>query len=449
MAAWAVALLAGGPSSASADDRLALHERKYSTAARSADPAVRARVDLRRLQRADRLGLALPLSGPHRRVGERLRRAVDLARRLYGPGAAPQLLVEDTGGTPEGAAAAVERLVLGEHVVGVVGPVGDREAVAAAFRAEELGAPLVTLTSRSEVARLGPWVFRLRFGPEEQGRAAATYALRVLGLDSFAVAYPDDRFGRRAAAAFWTTVEAGGGEIRGVSSWPPGSGSAGFDQGARALVGGREDGPWLQARGDRFEYGEGKFKGYRPRVDFRGLFVPAHPAEARRLLRHLAYYDVGLRAAPDQESERKSAQTGRQETLVQVLGAASWSDPAAAGGKPKELHNAAFADVFDRGDPRPAVERFVRAFRRRTGRAPSSLEAQAFDAMGWMLSAWSAADRGRGGREGVRKALLTRPSADAVTGPLSVDPDGNARMPARFFTVVGDRIRRREALDAR
>jgi hypothetical protein len=213
------------------------------------------------------------------------------------------------------------------------------------------------------------------------------------------------------------------------------------------LVGGREDGGWPKARGDRFEYGDGKFRGYRPLVDYRGLFVAAHPAEARQLLRHLAYFDVQMRDAPNLAAVRKSIRTGRDEALLQVLGPASWSDPSAARGKPKELANSVFPDVFDRGEPRPGVERFVRAFRRRTGRGPTSLEAQAFDTMTWLLSAWTAADRGKGGREGVRRALLTRPPADAATGPLTVDPDGNARMTPKMFTVIGDKIRRREALD--
>ncbi len=414
---------------------------------------MRARVDARRLQRADRIGVALPLSGRHKQVGERVRRAMQLAIAMHprassGGGGAPEVVVEDTGGTPEGAAAAVERLVLGDHVVGIVGPVGDREGRAAAFRAEELGTPLVTMVSRAELATLGPWVFRLRFGPEEQGLAAAVYALEVLKLETYGVAWPEDRFGRRAAMAFWRSVEAGGGEVRAIGSWPArGGGSKGFEAAARSLVGGLEEGTWPKARGDRFEYGEGKFRGYRPIVDFGGLYVAAHPAEARRLLRHLAYFDVQLRQTPDAAGVRKSDQTGREETQLQVLGSAAWSDPASARGKPKELANSAFPDVFDRGEPRPAVEGFVKAFRRRAGRGPTSLEAQAFDAMRWMLAAWTRANRGQGGRDGVRRALLTSPPSDAVTGPLAIDPDGNAVMPRRFFTVVQDKVRRREALD--
>lgn len=454
MNAWALALSLWVPA-AGADDRADLHERRYRSAARSEDSTVRARVQARALQRADRLGVALPLSGRHKRVGERMKRAMQLAVALHR--GAPQIVIEDTGGTEEGAAAAVERLLLGDHVVGIAGPLGDLESRAAAFRAEELGAPLVTLASRSELPTLGPWVFRVRFGPEEQGRAAAAYALDVLKLQTFGVAWPEDRFGRRAAMAFWQAVEAGGGEVRALGSWPvrgAGGGSDGYERAARTLVGGRDDGAWPKARGDRFEYGEGKFRGYRPMVDFRGLYVAAHPAEARRLLRHLSYFDVRLREVPDPASAgvagsgvRKSDLTGREETLLQVLGAASWSDPAAAKGKPKELSNSAFPDVFDRGAPRPAVERFVKAFRRRTGRAPTSLEAQAYDAMSWLLTAWSAANSGQTGREGVRRALLTTPPADAVTGPLSIDPDGNARMTIKQFTVIADQVRRREALD--
>lgn len=433
---------------ASADDRMALHERRYRTAGRSDQAAVQARVEARTVQRADRLGIALPLSGAHKRSGERILRAMRLAVTMHG--GAPEIIVEDTGGTPEGAAAAVERLVLGDHVVGIAGPLGDLEGRAAAFRAEELGAPLVTMVSRAALATVGPWVFRLRFGPEEQGLAAAAYALDALKLETFGVAWPKDRFGRRAAMAFWQAVEAGGGEVRAIGAWPvrgAGAGSKGFEQAARTLVGGREDPSWAKARGDRFEYGEGKFRGYRPIVDFQGLYVAAHPAEARRLLRHLAYFDVRLRDAPDLPGSLESDQTGRDETLLQVLGSAAWSDPTAAKGKPKELGNSAFPDVFDRGDPSPAVERFVKLFRRRAGRAPTSLEAQAFEAMRWLLSAWAAANSGQGGRQGVRRALLTAGPSDAVTGPLTIDPDGNAGMATKQFTIIGDKVRRREALD--
>ncbi|MBM4319837.1 MAG: hypothetical protein FJ125_07720, partial [Deltaproteobacteria bacterium] len=89
----------------------------------------RARQQLERLQRrftvhTQRIGLLAPLSGRYRQIGEAVVQGAELALQLDG---GPTVVREDSQGTPEGAAAAVERLVLEQGVVALLGPVGDRE----------------------------------------------------------------------------------------------------------------------------------------------------------------------------------------------------------------------------------------------------------------------------------------------------------------------------------
>jgi ABC-type branched-subunit amino acid transport system substrate-binding protein len=397
-----------------------------------------ARIRARFTVRANRVGIALPLSGPRSSIGERMRRALDAGRPAQGP----ELVFEDTGGTPHGAAAAVEALVMEHQVVAIVGPVGDRESLAAAHRATELEVPLIVLADRPDLPSVSPWIFRRRFGLEAQVRSTVRYAADHLGLTRLAILYPTDSFGDRAAEIFWREVAAAGGSVTAAASYPEGADGEALDRAVRLLIGGEHAG----ARGDAFEVGQGKFKGYRPIVRFQGLFIADYPAVARQLLRHLTYYDVAIRTSPTVPAVRKAVDTGRELVAVQILGTAAWNDPGFARGAPMEVQNAVFCDVFHREAPEPSVASFVRRFHRASGRPPSSVEAQARDAMAWVMQAWRSA--ARRGREGVRRALLSEHVAMPATGPARIRPDGAAILTPMFLTVSGAGIVRRERLDS-
>jgi ABC-type branched-subunit amino acid transport system substrate-binding protein len=164
------------------------------------DPAVeevaelieqRAAVDL------DAVGCVLPLSGNSRLAGEAVMNGVMLGSRVirFGDDAhSLSVVMRDSAGDPGRTAAAVEELVLEEHVAAIVGPMDGDAADAAAKKAEELGVPIIALTMREGVGAIGRNVFRLF--PSNRGEVSALVTrARQRGGSSFAVLYPKDGYG--------------------------------------------------------------------------------------------------------------------------------------------------------------------------------------------------------------------------------------------------------------
>lgn len=435
---------------AAADDRARLaealrelHQRSFARARQmlegllaspGLDPEVEelAQLQLARIRRrftvhTQRIGLIAPLSGQYQGLGEALVRGARLALEQAG---GPSIIVEDSQGTPEGAAAAVDRLVHEQGVVALLGPLGDRECRAAALRATELELPIVLLGAAEDLPGLSPWVFRHRISPEDQARAIASHALLDLGMRSFAILYPDDAYGRAMMNAFWDVVERGGGEVRGAEAYPAQGAARDVDPAVRRLLGGF----YAKARQEPFEIKGKKSKqlAYQPVVDFEALFLPESPRRAREILSLVSYYDVSFR---HDDGKMLVAGSRAAHTPVQVLGPGSWNSPLLARGAEPVVQGAHFPGTLVPDSPQPVVRSFVQAYHARHRRMPSELEAQAYDAAGWLFVAWQ---RGAGqGRPAVQAALLRVGGFVGVGGVVHVGPDGGTRTEPTILTVRG------------
>src|SRR5690606_1580229 len=166
-----------------------------------------------------KLGVVLPLSGPHERLGRAALDGVEWAQTLYDTPL--ELVIVDSQGTPEGAAEALRQLAGQPDVAAVLGPIGAEESRAAAEVAAEEDIPLITLTSAEGIEDLGREIFRGRVSPEAQSRALARLAFDSLGLRRAAVFHPDDAYGGACARAFVDAFVAAGGEVRALETYPP------------------------------------------------------------------------------------------------------------------------------------------------------------------------------------------------------------------------------------
>ncbi|MBM4319175.1 MAG: hypothetical protein FJ125_04260, partial [Deltaproteobacteria bacterium] len=277
-----------------------------------------------------------------------------------------------------------------------------------------------------------PWAFRHRVTPEDQARAIAEHALFDLGLRSFAILYPDDPYGRTMMNAFWDAVNGGGGEVRGAESYP-GRGRE-YTPAVRRLLGGYHAG----ARSEPFEIkGKGKQVAYQPYVDFEALFLPESPGRAREILSLVSFYDVRFRQADGSSPEQEGG--GRtSHTPVQVLGPGSWNGPAIARGTEPVVQGAHLPGVLVHESPQPLVQAFLHSFRTRHRRQAGELEAQAYDAAGWLFVAWQrSAQRGR---QAVQAALLQVGGFQGVGGTVRVLPDGGTRTALAILTVRGSTV---------
>ena len=195
--------------------------RLADKAAAHSDPAIaeRGRGLLRTLDAPlDRgtIGLLLPMSDKYARAGTSIANAFQL-----GYGNAPlRVKIYDTGGTPELAVAALERAVLEDGVIAVVGPLLSTDTEAVVSAAETMAVPLVSLSQSFENPEDGMWGFQAMYTRGDQVDAIIEWSMEVEGRSSFAVFGPDSEFGSTAATMFEEAVLERGGTITAVAAYP-------------------------------------------------------------------------------------------------------------------------------------------------------------------------------------------------------------------------------------
>ena len=386
------------------------------------------------------LGVVLPLSGPYAAFGEESLRGVLLAAGIFGgeggADAPLRIAVRDSQGQPAAAAAAVRELAADPEISAIVGPLVSAECEAAAAAAEELGIPLLALTAREEVVRDRSWVFRLRTRPSEETELLAERA-RALGAERFAILYRDDAYGRGLRSLFWDAVEAQGGRVVGVASYPPGTkdfsepirrlvGYELLDNQEKALIARRES---MLQRARRLPLAEAialrsEAQAIRradgsplpPIVDFDALFVPENADGVVLIAPHLAFQEV---------------------TGVRLLGPDGWYDRDLVRLGGEHVEGALFVSHFFPDSPVGYVKEFTQHYRETFGSEPAVFAAQSYDAAN--LALVQLAHR-RARREAVRDGILRISAYPGVAGVLAMGADGNARRRPYLLQVVHGEI---------
>jgi len=385
------------------------------------------------------VGVALPLSGPFAGFGEACLRGVLLAAGVFGEGepTGVRLLVRDSRGSAEGAAAAVEELAR-EGVSAIVGPLLASEAEGAAVVAERLGVPLLALTGRDRVARGRPWVFRVGREPRGEIQVLVDHAVSQAGLGRFAILYPDDAYGRGARDLFWDEVEALGGRVVGVQSYEPGA--TDFAGPIRDLIGyvmlTEAEEEALEEREDMLDEAKRlppeealalreearallgpEDQPLPPVVDFDALFVPDAYEQVTLIAPQLAFHEVDG---------------------VRLLGSAGWNHPDLVRIGGSNTDGAIFTETFYAASDVAWVARFVDAFEASYGSPPGSLAALSYDAANLVLAQLA---RGLHARDVLRRALLDVRDWPGVSGVTTMRSDGTARKRPFLLGVADRRIR--------
>lgn len=387
---------------------------------------VRARMEAFAAVQRGRLGVVLPLSGPFGAIGKSALPSIKIAAKRAGI----KLVIEDTAGKAEQAALAVERLVYEHKVPAIVGPIGALESASAAQVAQRLQVPLMTLTSRADVTRMGSFIFRHRLTPEAQAKTLARYAVKRMGHRRFAILYPDTDHGRAMTRAFWRTVEALGGQIRGAQAYGPND--VDFSDPIKKLIGRYElsirkkDPRWVKLN----RKARDRALHVAPEVDFEALFIPDRGRRLRTLLPYLTYWDIELKTDRDMlASDLRGKYSGKTPQLVQILGASGFGDPKLVERQIEQANNAIFVDGW-----RPEYSRstrFARAYETVTGKAPGALAAHAYDAARIMCDELKRA----GGRDTIRRRLLALRDYEGVVGTTRFNGNGDAVFGLFVFTV--------------
>ena len=181
------------------------------------------------------IGCLLPLSGPYKLYGNRALNGVELAlNRFSSQNGYPSIkvIIKDTESDPAKAVMAVRELFY-ESVAAIIGPVITAES--AAREAQNKGIPIITLTQKDNITSIGNFVFRNFITPTAQVKALVSYAVKDLNLNSFAILYPNENYGKTFMNLFWDEVIVCGGKVVGVESYN--SANTDFSDSIKKLVG--------------------------------------------------------------------------------------------------------------------------------------------------------------------------------------------------------------------
>lgn len=372
------------------------------------------------------IGAVLPLTGKYANIGYKTLRGLQLGLGVAGNDSSSfKLAVIDSAGNADTARRAVERLVVEDSAIAIVGDITSKTAEAVAQKSDELGVPVVALSQKSGLTEMGQYVFRNALTSEAIVKELVRSAMVDHGMKRFAILYPNDAYGVEYANLFWNEVREHGGEIRGAQSYAPKG--ADLRGPIQRLVGDF----YLEPRMDEYNYllkdwyGKQKVITSRnappedllkPLVDFDAIFIPDNVANLGQVASMLLYQDVDK---------------------IRLLGTNLWNSEELVTRGTKLIENSLFVDATSSlGDGFKRTE-FYRKFKETFGEEPSVFEAQAYDSA---LALRQVVVSGARSRTALRDALLGLRSFAGSAGPVSVLQNREFARPLAVLTVTGGQL---------
>lgn len=307
------------------------------------------------------LGALIPQTGPAAFYGDRVLRGIQLAVHWYNlrnTDIRVELLIRDTEGSPDKAAAALSELAL-KSIVAAIGPLLTREVEALAPIITQLKIPVITpAASGAGLGELSPWIFRNALTNASQARAAAQYALGQK-LKKIVIMFPDDPYGRDLSRLFAREL---GNKADVLATIPYPTETNDFGPYIKRVM-------EIDLRSRRVPIPEDDaerkklFKDYTPSFD--SLYLPGTADRVGLLIPQLAFYNI---------------------TGMKLIGSNNWHTPDLLERAGRHAEGAVFTDGFMPENAAPAVKEFVEAYRSAYQEDPDILSAQAYDAAMMVLS---------------------------------------------------------------
>ena len=430
--------------------------------------AALARIDGKRDYNRFSIGCLLPMTGAYSSFGKRALRGIELAVSLYGqqfPEVPLQLVVKDTASDAMGAVSAVRELAEA-RVAAIIGPLAT--APEAAAEAQLAGIPIVTFSGKEEIAATGPYVFSNFLTPRAQVQTLVAYLSGDLGVQRYAILYPDEKYGHTFMNLFWDEVISHGGIVVGCEPYPVDA--TDFADSIQKMVGlyyavpesiaplihsqselseevlssgatpadtalHPPDGPFSTNAGalsqaadgaalaEELMTGEGDYHVAPPPeplavVDFEALFIPDAPKKAGLVVPQLAYHDV---------------------ENVYFLGTNLWHSDEMIHMARRYVQNAIVVDGFFADSPLPVVRDFVDGFQAVFGMTPGFIEAIGYDTALMLCRLIGAGDIQF--RSTIRERLLEMPPFEGVTGATTFSETGEALKQLYLLQIKGGEFR--------
>ncbi len=376
------------------------------------------------------IAVLLPLTGRFAALGSEIKVAIELA-----PPDGTKWLFLDTKGEPDGAAAAVE-VAVQKGAIAILGPVGTREAIAAA-RAASLRQIPIALLAPSDGADPAAGVFRVVGSPGDEGRAVARIALAD-NFPTVGVFAPRDDVGQETADAFVAEATRLKLQVTGQGTYDPTGGNLEPDVKAFLNLNAARN-PRL-AEHLRRNPKDG-IKTFSPDVPFTLLYIPDRYDRAALVAAFLPYFGVELRSqefADPNMLQRKHG--GHIPQIVQLVGGAGWNHPSLPIRGGEAVQGALIVDAWGGGGGGDLAANFAAGFQQRTRRTPTSAAAEAFDAALMVVKARAAAASSPDARGAFKSALARGKLDDGACGAAAMDVDGELVRELAVLEVQGDEL---------
>ena len=387
------------------------------------------------------IGCLLPLSGPYKIYGNGALKGIQLAFNQFNaknPERSIKIIVKDTGSDSAESEVAVKEL-FEENVAAIIGPVITSGSAAKA--AQNYRIPIITLTQKDNIPELGEYVFRNFITPGMQVKALVSYAAKELGLKSYAILYPDEKYGETFMNLFWDEVIAHKGKVVGVESYKPDG--TDFADPIKKLVGLYYDVPEdlknIDETAKEKENGEAtgniietllsplddKSENWDIKeseeseaiVDFDAVFIPDAPKKSGLIIPQLAFYDV-------------------KDTYL--FGTNLWHSDNLIDMAYKHAQGAIMPDGFFAESKSQNVKQFVDGYNEIFHQNPGFIEAVAYDTALILFQIVSRPDVRF--RSVIKNELKRIDGFKGVTGLTSFDNDGNAIKNLYLLQIRGQRF---------
>jgi branched-chain amino acid transport system substrate-binding protein len=383
------------------------------------------------------IGLLLPLSGKFAQFGRTSMNAALMALKVFEDMPDGDLtskisfVVRDSGDTAESAVEALEKLATEDHVVAVIGPLLSKQAEAVAQKSQEYGMPLLSLSQKKDLDKIGGFIFPIALSPLQQIDTALEYAFETKHYKRFIIMAPSDNFGNEYVKTFWDAVEARGGEIVDVERYAPKT--TDFRDEIHRLLGleytdarnleyeelKRREAAFaagLKAKGPLRKRLLRKFQNLKPVVDFDAIFIPDDPSTVGQIVPAFAVEDV---------------------ENIPFIGINTWNNPEIVQRAGRYLQQSLFVDGFFPYSKTPEVADFVDKFSKNLQSTPGTLEAQAYDAAQILIQVLTGTDIDS--RSKLRDKIVNQSSFDGISGSFKFTEQGTERS-AYLLSIKGNNI---------
>ncbi len=379
---------------------------------------------------AKTIAVLLPLSGRFAGLGSEIKAAIELA-----PPEGTKWIFLDTKGEPDGAAAAVGQAVQ-KGAIGILGPLGTRETIAAARAAAQQQIP-IALLAPADGADPAAGVFRVVGSPADEGRAVA----RIAQADNFptvGVFAPRDDVGQETAEAFVAEAQRLKLQVTGQGTYDPTGGN--LEPDVKAFLN------LIPAKNPRLAEHLARnpkdgLKTFSPDVPFTLLYIPDRYDRAAIVAAFLPYYGVELRTREFHDPNAlQRKHRGKIPQIVQLVGGAGWHHPSLPVRGGEAVQGALLVDAWAGAGGGDIAADFASAFQQRTQRTPTSAAAEAFDAAMLVAKARATAASAADPRGAFKTALARAKLADGACGPAAMDVDGELVRDLAVLEVQGDEL---------